>query len=251
VHHRPTRFARGSLLTFGKDHKFPPDSSRGPFRDHRSSGVDSRESVFTRRQKPAFASTLSSCANPHLDKYPFSDSLVSRKQMNRLLALFSLATCAFAADDSLSKYQFRMTQAIVTPKTIEECAVPFTFEIDVGDGGMVRIHVTIPVPKKEKGTPESASLIVTTGALQADEERDVVWVHDATHEKNQKRVRTIGVPSAEKKITEDFFLLSRADAEKCAIRVHYRQPLYGGDEYWVLVGRFLRDANQTATDQRP
>lgn len=164
--------------------------------------------------------------------------------MKRLLAFLFTATCAFAADDSLSKYQFRVTQAIVTPKTIQECAVPFTFEIDGGDGGIVRIHVTIPVPKKEKGTPERASLIVTTDALPADEERDIVWVHDATHEKNQKKVRTIGVPSADKKLTEDSYLLSQADAERCAIRIHYRQPGYGGDEYWVLVGRFLRKANK-------
>jgi hypothetical protein len=176
---------------------------------------------------------------------------VSRKYMKRLLALLFAVTCAFAADDALSKYQFRMTQAIVTPKTFAECAVPFAFEIDGYDGGMVKIHITISVPEKKKGTPERASLVVTTLALPTNEERDVGWVHEATHEKNQKLVRTISVPSVEKKIIEDLVLLSRADAEKSAIRVHYRQPSYGGDEYWVLVGRFLREANQTSAAQRP
>lgn len=171
--------------------------------------------------------------------------------MKRSIALLFAMTCALVADDSFSKYQFRMTQAIVTPKTLEESGVPFTFEISGGDSATVRIHVAISFPEKKKGTPTRASLVITRLRLPVNEEQDIVWFHDAMQDRYLKQVRVIEVPSMEKKQTEDFFLLSRADAEKSMIRVHYSQPLYGGDEYLILVGRFLKEANQPSQPTRP
>ncbi|HEY0943628.1 MAG TPA: hypothetical protein VGD81_00110 [Opitutaceae bacterium] len=161
--------------------------------------------------------------------------------MRTLVTLLVFCTHALAANGL--KYEFRITEAIVTPATQEKCAPPFEFHMTEEDFGLVSVNITIEMPEPKRGVPDRASLIVGTQPLPVDPARDFVWVHDATHEKNQKSARKIDLPSGKKRTVHRLFTLPAADARSAAIHIHYQQPTYGGDDYWVLIGRYMKTAN--------
>jgi hypothetical protein len=80
--------------------------------------------------------------------------------------------------------------------------------------------------------------------LPADAGRDLEWVKEAPREKNLIKRIEIVVPTEPRRSASRFLLLPRADAEKAVLRVHYGKAGYGGEVYWVPIGRFLSAAEK-------
>jgi len=156
-----------------------------------------------------------------------------------LIALAALIAVGCFGSEVKVGYQPYEKVLVVTPKYLTAHAVPFHFSVTEQSWGKFSVAVTLGPDDEKNGTSVRCCLFVADDPLPKYDADDLDWALRASDLSRHRKVVQIPVPSNTRKVVSHLQLLNRADLERAALCVIYAKPGYGGDTYWVLLGRFI------------
>ena len=167
-----------------------------------------------------------------------------------IAALSWLATATYAGEPS-GQYSFHINWVFVTPEYLKETEIPFQFDLVERDAGQFTFSLMLAEPTKQFGAASACEVIVSTISLSTEDKPAFEDVNAAVAEKNRKKTIEVAVPTETKKSVSRFLVFTRSEIERSLVRVRYSQPGYGGDVYWVLLGRFVEKKADQAPEKTP
>lgn len=156
-----------------------------------------------------------------------------------LIALATFAAVGCFGSDTMVGYQPYEKVSVVTPKYLTAHTVPFHFGVTEQSPGVFGVTVTLGPDDEKSGTSARCCLLVADNPLPKDDAGELDWALQASDLSRHRKVVQIPVPSKTRKVVSHLQLLNRAELERAALCVIYAKPGYGGDSYWVLLGRFI------------
>lgn len=156
-----------------------------------------------------------------------------------LIALATFAAVACLGSERTVGYQPYERALVVTPKYLTAHAVPFYFGVTEQSSGVFGVTVTLGPDDEASGTSVRSFLIVADDPPPKDGAGELDWALRASDLSRHRKVVQVPVPSKTRKVVSHLQLLNRAELERAALCVAYAKPGYGGDSYWVLLGRFI------------
>jgi len=163
--------------------------------------------------------------------------------------LFAAVSCA--GSDATASYQPFEKFILVTPEYLVEHTIPFHFSVTEAQPGLFSVIVTLGPDSEKSGTSSGCILIVTDDQLPDGRAAVMRWIMQAGRLSQQRKVVEIPVPTATRKVTSHMQLLKLPDLERAALCANYAQHGYGGDSYWVPLGRFIpKKASQSLEPTR-